>query len=141
MSEPDLLSVTELPEAQLKELVATGKLVSVTTFADHMRPDVHWIAPEEYGKAFEDLIAEGETSMAGKEAAFTETTGQSYPGYINATLGLDEMVITVRGHAIPWPPGQDKTFSEGKIAQLRIPLADWDAFLVQAQRVRAGTAE
>jgi hypothetical protein len=136
-----LEGVDVLPEAQLKQLVASGRLVSVTTFADHMRPDVHWIEPAEYGMAFDELVKQEGNDMAGKEAAFTEATEKAYPGYINATLGLDEMVITMRGHAIPWPPGQDTTFSEGKQAQLRMSLADWDAFLVQAQRVRAGTSE
>lgn len=132
-----------LPLAQLRQLVATGRLVSMTTFADHMRPDVRWIEPEEYGTAFEELINEGETSMVGKEAAFTQP-GESYPGFINATLGLDEMVITIRAAGIVGPPGQDDAEQQvtmpGAMAQLRIPLADWDEFVAQAQRVRAGTA-
>jgi hypothetical protein len=144
-----------LPQAQLDQLVRTGHLVSVTTFADHMRPDVHWIEPEEYGKAFDaiaeqsaddkvprvnrfDEIIAGADDMAGNEAAFT-TQEPAYPGYINATLGLDEMVITVRSNSgEPNVLGGPRTC--GPTAQVRIPLEAWDAFLVQAQRVRAGSA-
>lgn len=42
----------EMPQAQLNELLLSGKVITVTTFEDHMRPDVKWIAPVEYGAAF-----------------------------------------------------------------------------------------
>lgn len=149
MTDDELSQIETLPLAELERLTAAGKLVSVTTFAEHMRPDVHWIEPEEFGKAFNDLIA-GADVMAGMEAAHT-SSDPSYPGFINATLGLDEMVVTVRADPKPGEPGTvPATESDplgqgpascGPMAQIRIALADWDAFIVQAQRVRGGTAE
>ena len=53
----DLSGVYTLPQATLRDLATRGVILSVMTFDDHMRPDVHWIEPEEFGAEFERLTA------------------------------------------------------------------------------------
>ena len=88
--EKELLALNALPQERLKDLVARGVLVSVTTFADHMRPDVHWIEPEEFGQAFDELTKE-------ERIMTTSIT-------VNAHGGWPVLVTTKQGEA-----GQEKS--------------------------------
>lgn len=100
-----------------------------------MRPDVFWLNDPVYMQAFRDLT--GDTSMT--EAAFTKRD-EIYPGYVNAQLGVDEMVLTVRADPIHLPGSGNAAMPGtcGATAQIRIPIDDWDQFIAQAQMVRAG---
>ncbi len=131
----DALSQTYvLPEAQLKELVATGKIMTITTFEDHMRPDVHWISPAEYGMAFDEII--GETTMPDDrnfQAAHTDADGP-LPSYINVRKGMLDgtVIVTVRSAK------DDKEGSalDGATAHHIMDLQDFDQWIADAQRLR-----
>lgn len=99
-------------------------------FEHFMDAEILWETPAEFDSAFDALMQEEPMT----EASYTKPDG-SYPGYINVQLGDGEMVVTMRGD-----PGSISARGqhpvEGAIAQLRVPLADWDQFVAQAQRVR-----
>lgn len=45
-----------IPQEKLEELVHTGQIVRITTFDDHMRPDMTWIEPSEFSAAFDEIV-------------------------------------------------------------------------------------
>lgn len=104
-------------------------------FIDHMRDDVFWLGDPAYMDAFRDLT--GETTVT--EAAFTQTDKPLYPGFVNAQLSADgkAMVLSARGE----PVQQEHGTMCGHVAQLSIPLDDWDQFIAHAQQVRARAPE
>lgn len=130
---PDLGQVTVLPLAQLQELVRTGVILSYMTFEDHMNPTVHWIEPEEFGRAFEELT-QGEGIMPDDrfEAAHTDTD-MSLPSYINARKGLipGTVIITVRS---TFAEGDEKL--NGATAYHIMDLQDFDQWIADVQRLR-----
>jgi len=126
-----LQGVDVLPQKRLEQLAAHGWLISVKTFADHMRPDVHWIEPEEFGTAFNELI-KGSDGMAGKdfEAAFTDPAPVPHPAFINARRGTDPgtVDITVRSNAA----------DGGLTGKITMDLQDFDQWLADLQLLRRG---
>lgn len=96
-------------------------------------PDVFWLGDPAYMAAWRELT--GDTSMT--EAAWTDPTEGSFPGYVNIQAGDGEMVLTVRG-APTGESGVDRTC--GAPQQLRVPFEAWDQLIADAQRVRAGGA-
>lgn len=100
MTDAVLAQTDVLPEARLKELVASGRIMSVTRFEDHMRPDVHWIEPAEYGKAFDEIVAE-ENIMT------TKVT-------IDAHAGWPVLVTTKQGEAAQEKSVHTATVEPGK---------------------------
>lgn len=135
---PDLMSVTELPEAMLRQLVAGGEIMSVTTFDEHMRPDVHWIAPEEYRIAFDELIA-GEDTVTDC-AAYTKP-GSQYPGYVNIARDSDgNFIFTAR--ADPKPAltaaegAKDPPMACGETIVVTIPEDEFHQLFASANRLR-----
>lgn len=53
-----MIPPARLAQHALQQLAATGQIIQVTTFEDHMRPDVRWIEPEEYYRAFLEMVGE-----------------------------------------------------------------------------------
>lgn len=99
-------------------------------------PDIFWLADPAFDQAFRDLT--GDTSMT--EAAWTDPTEDSFPGYVNAQVGIaadqtKSIVLTVRGNPTG-EPGVDVTC--GITQQLAIPLDAWDQFIANATKLRAG---
>lgn len=155
----DLGSTHVLPKAQLDQLVAQGKLMSITSFDEHMRPDVHWITPAEFGEAF-DQLTKGETIMP-KEVAYTESA-PVYPGFLNIQPlppeptsadplaqrdEFDTIQLLMRGSprtvpAVPAPiggtGGQNESTVCGDLVKLNMPVDAWDAIALQVNRWRAG---
>lgn len=136
--ELDLTGVYVLPQATLKELAAKGVIMSVMTFEDHMNPTVHWIEPEEFGRAFEELTS-GENSMADDkfEAAHTDPHG-SMPSFINARAGLvpGTVLITVRSAKSPDGSHGDGAALDGATAHHIIDIESLDQWIADLQRLR-----
>lgn len=55
-----LLQQDQLTLAQLKELERGGYITRAIDWADWLNPTVPWIAPTEYGTAFQGLTAMGD---------------------------------------------------------------------------------
>jgi hypothetical protein len=132
----DLAGVYVLPQATLRELADRGVILSVMTFEEHMSPQVHWIEPEEFGRAFEELT-NGDKIM---EAAFTPP-GSPYPPFINAKCGdaPDTIAITVRSPQKPAILGDTDGSSGGcgEAGRIEMDLQDFDQWLADLQRLRA----
>jgi hypothetical protein len=142
-----------LPQAQLNKLAATGQIMSVMTFDEHMHPAYHWIEPAEYGEAFNELTRK-ETPMT--EAAYTELK-PAYPGYVNLQLATsptsadplgqregeaDTVILTMRGTSIEGRNADDApTLTAGPAAVLTMPIEAWDALMTDFNRMRSGSAQ
>jgi hypothetical protein len=111
------------------------------TFEDHMNPQVHWIEPEEFGKAFEELTNAGDDIMADTdrfEAAHTDV-GVSMPSFINARKGYmpGTVLITVRSAtAQPGADPGDHAALDGATAHHIMDLQDLDQWIADVQRLR-----
>lgn len=146
----DLSGIHVLPQSTLEQLVLEGKLMSVTTFDEHMHPDVHWIAPAEFGAAFDELTKAEKPPMT--EAAYTELK-PAYPAYLNLQLATqptasdplgqraeyDTVIVTARGAPITGKnaDGLD-TITCAPTAVLQMTMEAWDQLNTQFTRLRAG---
>jgi hypothetical protein len=132
-----LLDTTTLPQATLRSLAAKGVILSVMTFEDFMSPEVHWIEPEEFGRAFEELI-NGEKPMPDAddtrfEAAHT-STANPFPAHINARRGEVPGTVRITIRSACQVDGSDLV--GGTSGNIEMDLQDFDQWIADAQRLR-----
>ncbi len=134
-----LANTDTLPQATLRELADKGVILSVMTFEEHMSPQVHWIEPEEFGKAFDELT-KGDISVPDDskfEAAFTPH-GIPYPPFINARRGAGPgtVEITVRSEASQTGHAPDTIPVCGSTSSITLDIQDLDQWVADLQRLR-----